>query len=270
MLSKAELGDPWQGDPEFMTSLARGLAVLRCFADQEQSMTIAQLSQQTGLSRSAVRRCLYTLVKLGYAAQDGARYVLRPKALSLGYAYVSSGSLAAVAQPVLDRLRDELGESCSMGVIAEDQVCYIARAEASRIMAVALRAGSRLPLYPTSMGRVLLAGMTPSQQQSYLRRTSLQPLTPKTEVDPHRLLELFAGVAEEGFAIVDQELEPGLRSVAVPVRGRDGVVAAMNVGAPAARVTKTDLRTRILPALRHAAQRVEAASRRTTAPLGCH
>jgi len=262
-----ELGHAWQGDPEFMMSLARGLAVLRCFADHEQPMTIAQLSQLTTLGRSAVRRCLYTLVKLGYAAQEGQRYVLRPKALSLGYAYVSSGSLAAVAQPLLDRLRDELGESCSVGVMAEDQICYIARAEASRIMSVALRAGSRLPLYATSMGRVLLAGSARSEQEAYLRRTDLRPLTPKTEQSRDGLLEILGRVAEQGFAIVDQELEVGLRSIAVPIVGSAGIVAAMNVGAPAARVSKADLRTRILPALHRTAQRLAADVRRIPAPL---
>jgi IclR family pca regulon transcriptional regulator len=251
-----ELGREWQGDPEFMTSLARGLAIVRCFADQEQPVTIAHLSRRTTLSRAAVRRCLYTLVKLGYAGQEGHRYTLRPKALSLGYAYVSSSPLSAVAQPLLDRLRDELGESCSVGVVEEDQVYYIARAEASRIMSIALRAGSKLPLYPTSIGRVLLAGWPRDEQEAYLRRTNLLALTPKTERSSKRLLDTLAQVAQQGFAIVDQELELGLRSVAVPiVRGAE-VVAALNVGAPVARVTMADLRSRILPAVRRTAQRI--------------
>lgn len=257
-----ELGLAWAGDAEFMVSLARGLAVLRCFADHDDPMTIAQLSQLTTLSRAAVRRCLYTLVKLGYAAQDGQRYVLRPKALSLGYAYISSSPLTALAQPLLEALRDELGESCSVGVMEEDQVYYVARAESSRIMSVALRAGSRLPLYATSMGRVLLAGLTRAEQEAYLRRTSLALLTPKTERDPDRLLEILLQVREQGFAIVDQELELGLRSIAVPILGSSAIVAALNVGAPVARVTMADLRTRILPALRRTADRLGGEMRR--------
>ncbi len=251
-----ETGQSKQGDPEFMTSLARGLAVLRCFADHEQPMTIAQASQITALSRAAVRRCLHTLVKLGYAAQDGPRYVLRPKTLSLGYAYLSSSSLAARAQPILDALRDELGESCSVGVMEEDEVYYVARAEASRIISIALRAGSRLPLYATSMGRVLLAALPRAGQEAYLHRADLKPLTARTEHDPAGLLAILGQVAGQGYAIVDQELELGLRSVAVPIIGRDGVVAALNVGTQAPRVPMADLRARILPSLRRVAQRL--------------
>jgi len=219
-------------------------------------MTIAQASKSTGLSRAAVRRCLHTLVQLGYAAPSGQAYVLRPKVLSLGYAYLSSSSLSMRAQPLLDQLRDELGESCSLGVMEEDEVYYVARAEARRIMAISLRVGSRLPLYATSMGRVLLAAQSRSVQEAYLDRTALQPLTPKTECGRGALLDIFARVSEQGFAVVDQELELGLRSIAIPVPGREGGVAALNVGTQAARVTTADLRARCLPALRRLAQRL--------------
>lgn len=246
------------GDPEFMTSLARGLAVLRCFADAERPMTIAEASRRTGLSRPAVRRCLHTLVKLGYAARDEQSYTLRPKTLALGYAYLSSSSLARLAQPMLDQLRDELRESCSLGLIEEDEVYYVARAEVSRIMSIALRVGSRLPLYCTSMGRVLLAGQGRAEQEAYLRRTNLIAHTATTETDPVALLEIFEKVAEQGYAIVDQELELGLRSVAVPVIGRTGEVAALNIGTQAARVPMPDLRSRYLPALRKIARELGA------------
>lgn len=247
------------GDPEFMTSLARGLAVMRCFAEQERPMTIAQASKLTGLSRPAVRRCLLTLTKLGYAAQDGSHYALRPKVMSLGYAYLSSTPLALRAQPLLDQLRDDLGESCSLGVVDDDQLCYIARAEVSRIMSIALRVGSRLPLYATSMGRVLLAGMSRDDRTAYFRRTSMTALTEQTETHPGRLNSLCEKIAEEGYAIVDQELESGLRSIAVPVRGLSGaVVAALNVGTQAARVPVTELRTRYLPSLRRCARDLTA------------
>lgn len=242
-------------DPDFMTSLARGLAVMRCFAEQERPMTIAQASRLTALSRPAVRRCLHTLVRLGYAVQDGTHYSLRPKAMALGYAYLSSTPLALRAQPLLDQLRDDLGESCSLGVLDDDAVWYVARAEVSRIMSIALHVGSRLPLYATSMGRVLLASMPREAQWAYLKRTELTARTDASETDPHRLLALCDKVAEEGYAIVDQELEPGLRSVAVPVFARDGrVVAALNIGTQAARVSMADLRSRYHPALRHAAR----------------
>jgi len=241
------------GDPEFMTSLARGLAVMRCFAERQQPMTIAEAARETGLSRPAVRRCLHTLVRLGYAAQSGQSYMLRPKVLALGYAYLSSSPLASRAQPMLDTLRDEIGESCSLGVEEEDQVCYIARAESSRIMSIALRAGSRLPLYATSMGRVLLAARSRAEQEAYLRRTQRMALTERTETNAKTLLAIFAQVAEEGFAIVDQELEIGLRSAAVPVFQRGEVVAALNVGTPAARISPAELRAHFLPPLRRVA-----------------
>jgi IclR family pca regulon transcriptional regulator len=246
------------GDPDYMVSLARGLAVLRCFAEKQRPMTIAQASQETGLSRAAVRRCLYTLTQLGYALQEGQSYMLRPKTLALGYAYLSSSSLVARAQPILEQLRDELHESCSMGVMEEDEVYYVARAESSRIISVALRAGSRLPLYATSMGRVLLSGLSRAEREVYLRRTDLAPRTPRTITDRSELLAVLDRVAEDGFAIVDQELELGLRSVAVPVLGRNGIAASINIGTQAARVPLAELRSRYLPALRRASRDLTA------------
>jgi IclR family transcriptional regulator, pca regulon regulatory protein len=247
-------------DPDFMTSLARGLAVLRCFADEQRPMTIAQASRLTGLSRPAVARCMHTLLTLGYATRDGHSYSLRPKVLALGYAYLSSSTLAMRAQPLLDRLRDELHESCSLGVLEENEVYYVARAEVSRIMSIGLSVGSRLPLYCTSMGRVLLAAQPPGVQDAYLRATALLPRTAKTETDPAALRERLRSVTEEGYAIIDQELEIGLRSVAVPVVGRDGsVLAAINIGTQAARASPGELRSRYLPVLRRAARDLTAA-----------
>lgn len=245
------------GDPEFMTSFARGLAVLRCFADSRQPMTIAQASRLTGLSRPSVRRCLHTLCRLGYASQNGVQYALGPKVLSLGYAFLSSSTLAMRAQTRLDKLRDELHESCSLGVLEEDEVTYISRAEALRIMSIALRVGSRLPLYCTSIGRVLLAGMGRTEQQAYLAAVPLEARTTHTETDPTALMGIFARVAEEGHAVVDQELELGLRSIAVPVYAGGRAIAALNVGTQAARVPLSELRTRFLPSLRRTAREIE-------------
>lgn len=222
-------------------------------------MTIAQASGMTGLSRPAVRRCLHTLVRLGYADKDDTHYALRPKVMSLGYAYLSSTPLALRAQPLLDALRDELSESCSLGVIDEDEVYYIARAEITRIMSIALRVGSRLPLYATSMGRVLLAGMGAEARAAYFARTKLAALTARTVTRPTQLEAICRKVSEDGFAIVDQELEQGLRSVAVPVLSIDRrVVAAINVGTQSVRLSEAELRTRILPALRRCSQELTA------------
>lgn len=246
------------GDPDFMTSLARGLAVLRCFADERRSMNIAQASRLTGLSRPAVRRCLHTLTRLGYVAQDGANYFLRPKVLALGYAYLSSSTLASRAQPLLDGLRDELHESCSLGAIDGGEVVYIARAETSRIISIALRIGSRLPLYCTSMGRVLLAGKERSEQIAYLRDNPLPTLTAKTQTEPRILLKLIDQVTESGYAIVDEEMEIGLRSIAVPVVRSGQVIAALNIGTQSTRVSLADLRSRFLPALSRVAKELGA------------
>ena len=239
------------GDPNFMTSIARGLEVMRAFSGHRRKQTISQISLRTGLSRAAVRRCLYTLVKLGYAAQENDGYVLRPKVLTLGYAYLSSTSLAAAAQPLLDNLRDKVQEACSVGVLDGNEVVYIARAETQRVMSVVLRVGSRIPAYCTSLGRVLLTGLTAPALDDYLARTPLKALTKHTVTSRKRLLELLAATRKDGYSINDQELEPGLRSISVPIRDYAGrTVAALNVGVQTARVSMEDLRTRILPALR--------------------
>lgn len=241
-------------DPDFMMSLAKGLAVLRCFGEQRQPMTIARASELTGLSRASVRRCLHTLVRLGYAATEGHAYTLQPSAMALGYAYLSSNSLAVTAQPLLERVTHILGESCSLGVLDGDDVWYVARSETSRIMSVALRVGSRLPLYCTSMGRVLLASRSREQQEAYLDRTPLAARTPHGVTERGALLSILEHVREQGFALVDQELEMGLRSVAVPVFDRAGqVLAAMNIGTQAIRATTEQLHDRYLPELHRAA-----------------
>ena len=246
------------GDPEFMTSLARGLAVLRCFADRAAPLTIGEAAAMTGLSRPAVRRCLHTLVRLGYVSQTDRHYQLAPKVLSLGHAYLSSSPLPLRAQPLLDALRDEVGESCSLGVLEDGQLRYVARAESARIMAISLSPGSRLPLYATSMGRVLLAALPRAEQERLLRAGPLTALTPQTETRPARLLSLCAEVKERGYALVDQELELGLRSIAVPVIQGTQVVAAMNIGMQAARVPLAEVHSRLLPALRRAAAELGA------------
>jgi len=238
------------GDPEFMASLARGLAVLRCVAEAQRPVTIADIARRARLSRAAARRCLYTLTLLGYVAQDERGYAVRRKALALGHPYLSVTALAARAQPLLDRLRDDLGESCSLGILEEDQLYYVARAEAVRIMSVGLRVGSRLPLYPTSMGRVLLGGRSNEEQEAYLARVDLAPLTPRTTTDRVQLLGLLRSVGRQGYALVDQELELGLCSIAVPVTDRGKVVAALNVGASALRISADEMSDRFLPALR--------------------
>ena len=246
-------------DPNFMTSLARGLAVLRAFSDQRRSMTIAQISVKTGIPRAAVRRCLHTLRARGYADAEANNFSLKPKVLTLGYSYLSSTPLAVSAQPCLNAISRALNESCSLAVLDDDQVLYVARSATSRIMSVALNTGSRLPAYCTSLGRVMLAHLPDADLKAYLEKVTLRAYTDRTVVSAKRLREVLAGVRQNGYAIVDEELEVGLRSIAVPVRGASGtVVAALNVGAQASRVTLQQMTEQFLPALLGASHELSA------------
>jgi IclR family transcriptional regulator, pca regulon regulatory protein len=248
------------GDPNFMASLARGLAVIRAFTQQRRHLTIAQLSQRTGIPRAAVRRCLYTLSKLGYIAtdDDGRAYVLRPSILALGHAYLSSTPLANAVQPLLDRITRELHESSSMAVLEGDDILYIARSSTNaRVMSIDLGIGSRLPAYCTSMGRVLLAGLPQPELKAYLARAKLTRLTNKTVATADELVNVLKSVRRNGHAVVDQELELGLRSIAVPVSDHDGrPVAAINIGTQSSRVSIAEMESRFLPLLRAAAHEV--------------
>jgi len=242
-------------DPSFMTSLARGLAVVQAFSDSRKPQTIAQISQKTGIPRAAVRRCLFTLQQLGYVDAELNNFSLRPKVLTLGYSYLSSTPLTVSSQPYLNAISRDLGESCSIAVLDDGEVLYVARSAASRVMSVALNTGSRLPAYCTSLGRVMLAYLSADQLDAYFARARLRPMTEKTVTNQKRLRELLAGVRQDGYAINDEELELGLRSIAVPVRGASGqVVAALNVGAQAARVSVDRMREQFLPVLLRGAQ----------------
>jgi IclR family pca regulon transcriptional regulator len=242
-------------DPSFMTSLARGLAVVRAFSDARKPQTIAQISQKTGIPRAAVRRCLYTLQQLGYVDAELNNFSLRPKVLTLGYSYLSSTPLTVSSQPCLNNITRELGESSSLAVLDEGEVLYVARSAASRVMSVALNTGSRLPAYCTSLGRVMLAHLPPVELDAYFARVKLRAITEHTVVSQKRLREILAGVRRDGYALIDEELELGLRSIAVPVRGASGqIVAALNVGAQAARVSVERMRQDFLPVLQRGAQ----------------
>ena len=244
------------GDPDFMASFARGLAVIRAFSGGTGRRTIGSLAQSTGLSRAAVRRCLYTLHQLGYVGLDeGRHYVLRASILSLGYAFLSSSSLVASAKPILEQVSAAVHESCSMAVLEGDSIVYVARSASSRrLMSIELGIGSRLPAYCTSMGRVLLAGLPAKDLDAYLEKLVPVAYTERTVTRRSELRRILAEVAGQGFALVDQELEVGLRSMAVPVRDMGGnVVAALNISTHASRVPVDELETRCLPVLSAAA-----------------
>jgi IclR family pca regulon transcriptional regulator len=247
--------DVYQGDPNFMTSLARGLIVIQAFSQATPQMTISQLSVKTGLSRAAVRRCLYTLTKLGFAgAEDGSRYSLRPRLLTLSQTYTTSNSLSSAAQPILERMSATLRESFSVATLDGDDIVYIARTVGTRVMAVDLHIGSRLPAYCTSMGRVLLAYLPAEELEAYLARAVLTAHTTRTITSVEKLRLALRNVRRNGYALVDQELEVGLRSLAVPVYGPSGRVAAtVNLSGNAPRMPVYDMQTRFLPYLRNAA-----------------
>ena len=242
-------------DPSFMTSLARGLAVVQAFSDSRKPQTIAQISQKTGIPRAAVRRCLFTLQQLGYVEAELNNFSLRPKVLTLGYSYLSSTPLTVSSQPYLNAISRDLGESCSLAVLDDGEVLYVARSAASRVMSVALNTGSRLPAYCTSLGRVMLAHLAPDELDAYFAKVKLKPMTDKTVTNQKQLREILVQVRQDGYAINDEELELGLRSIAVPVRGASGqVLAALNVGAQASRVSAERMQLEFLPILQRGAQ----------------
>ena len=185
--------------------------------------------------------------------------MLTPRILELGYAYLSSLSLPEIAEPHLERLAAEIHESSSVSVLDGDEIVYVGRVPTSRIMRVSINVGTRFPAHATSMGRVLLAALSEAELHGYLARAELRPLTPRTITDPAVLTAELATIRAQGWALVDQELEEGLRSVAAPVRGRDGaVVAAVNVSAHASRASREAVRKTLLPPLLATARRIEA------------
>ncbi len=237
-------------DPSFMTSLARGLAVIKAFSDQRRAMTIAQLSHKTGIPRAAVRRCLYTLKQLGYADAEANNFYLKPKILSLGYSYLSSTPLTISAQPALNEISRELNESCSLGVLEDHEVIYISRSQSSRVMSVALNAGSRIPAYCSSMGRVLLSTFSEDELSAYFSAVRMVAFTDRTVTEESQLRDILNDVRQRGYAIVEEELEIGLRSIAVPVRGASGMpVAALCIGAQVGRADRSQLEQGFLPLL---------------------
>jgi IclR family pca regulon transcriptional regulator len=247
--------DVYTGDPNFMTSLARGLIVIQAFTQQSPQMTISQLSVKTGLSRAAVRRCLYTLTKLGFAgAEDGTRYSLRPRMLTLSHTYTTSNTLSTAAQPIIERMSAALHESFSVATLDGEDIVYIARTSVSRVMAVDLHVGSRLPAYCTSMGRILLAWLPTDQLEQYLSCVNLVPLTTRTVTSIDKLRLILRNIRRSGYALCDQEYEVGLRSLAVPVYSPTGrAVATINLSGNAPRMSVLDMQTRYLPHLRNAA-----------------
>ena len=244
---------------DFVQSLERGLAVIRAFDRAHPELTLSEVAAATGVTRAAARRFLLTLVELGYVRSDGRFFSLTPRVLELGYAYLSSQSLPEVAEPHLEALVAEVNESSSVSVLDGGDVVYVARVPTSRIMTVAISVGTRFPAYATSMGRVLLAGLPDEDLATYIATLRLERLTARTVASAAGLRAELTRVRAQGWAIVDQELEEGLRAVAAPIRDRAGrTVAAINVSAHASRTPLDAVRRKLLPPLLATAARIEA------------
>ncbi|WP_158807868.1 IclR family transcriptional regulator C-terminal domain-containing protein [Beijerinckia sp. L45] len=244
-------------DRDYVSALARGLRLIEVCGESEIGLSLAQVAQRSEISRAAARRFLLTLHALGYVSSDGKLYRLTPKVLVLGNAFLGSTALPRIVRPVLENLSRDLGESCSVAVLDGSEIVYVAREQTGRIMSVDLGIGSRLPAASTSMGRVLLAALPPEERARRLKDPTLA-LTPRTVTDRKALLRLLDSVEKQGWCVVDQELELGLRSMAVPLRDAGGrTVGALNVGTQVARVSIESLRKEMLPKLRAAAAAIE-------------
>jgi IclR family pca regulon transcriptional regulator len=243
---------------QFVQSLERGLDVIRALSLPGQGQTLSDVARDTGLTRASARRFLLTLEELGYVRSDDRRFALTPRVLELGYAFLSSLTLPQIAQPHLRELVQQVRESSSVSVLDGADVVYVAREPTQRIMTVAISVGTRFPAYATSMGRVLLAGLADEQLDEFLETVELEALTAATITDRERLRKVIERVRAQGWALVDQELEDGLRSVAVPIRNSSGeVVAAMNLSTHVSRRTAAAIREELLPPLREAAERID-------------
>lgn len=242
----------------YVQSLERGLAVIRAFGHGAAELTLSDVARSTGLTRAAARRFLLTLADLGYVRTDGKYFSLTARVLELGYAFLSSMSLPEVAQPHLERLSAQVHESSSVAVLEGTHVVYVARYAVSRIMTVTINVGTRFPAYATSLGHVLLAGLDDAALDAYLAEVRFERLTSHTLTSADALRAEVAEVRARGWALVDQELEEGLRSVAAPIRDRAGrVVAAVNVSTHASRTTLEQVRTTMVPPLLEACERIE-------------
>lgn len=236
---------------DIIQGLIRGLAVIECFDEEHARMSITDVAQRTGLERATARRCLLTLAHLGYATYDGKFFQLTPRVLNLGHSYLAATPLPRLIQPFLEELSHATSESTSAAVLEGTDILYVARASTRRVMSINLGAGARLPAYCTSMGRTLLAALPRPEAQAILDRSDIVAYTERTKADMATITTELAVVAAQGFAVIDQELELGLCSIAVPLYNAIGqVVAAINIGAQTARAPTSRMIAHFLPLMR--------------------
>jgi IclR family pca regulon transcriptional regulator len=245
--------------PHFVRSFERGLAVIRAFDAERPALTLSEVARACDLTRAAARRFLLTLADLGYVHTDGRLFRLTPRVLELGYAYLAGFTLPQLAEPHLERLVAQVRESSSLCVLDGDDIVYVARVPTSRIMTASITVGTRFPAHLTSVGRVILAGLPDAEIGTRLARADLRAHTSRTLTSPDALRAELRRVRRQGYALVDQELEDGLRSVAAPVRDRDGeVVAGVNIAVHAGRNSVESVRRDLLPHLLATVARIEA------------
>jgi IclR family pca regulon transcriptional regulator len=242
---------------EFVQSLERGLSVIRTFSRDRPSLTLSEIAEGTGLTRAAARRFLLTLRDLGYVESDGRQFSLRPRVLELGYSYLSSLPVWEIARPHLEELSDKVQETTSASVLDGSDIVFVARVETKRIMSMTLGVGSRLPAWATAMGRVLLADLAPKQLDDYFAGVSLQPLNERTVTDERRLRRIIDEARASGWTLVDQEVEEGVRSLAVPLRAPSGrAEAAVTVCSHAFRVSVERVLDEFLPLVSETSSRI--------------
>ncbi|NHD17303.1 MULTISPECIES: IclR family transcriptional regulator C-terminal domain-containing protein [unclassified Actinopolyspora] len=243
----------------FVRSAEKTLAVLRAFTPEHQELTLSEVVQRTGLDRSGARRFLLTLVDLGYVSHDGRLFTLTPRVLEFGYSYLSGRSLPELARPHLRKLTERLGEMTAVAVLDGDDIRYVLRVPSPKLLSVAIPVGTRFPAHATSMGKVLLAGLPPEQLEARLGAMTLHRLTESTTTSRQALRAELTEIRNQGFVVCDDELEAGLRGVAVPLRDAAGEVhAAVNVSLDARGTTPEAARERIVPPLLTTAERVES------------
>ncbi len=245
--------EKFSGDPDFMTSLARGLSVIRAFDQNSLRLSVAQVSERTGFPRSAARRCLYTLQCLGYVGVDGSNFFLKPRVVALGHVYLTATPLSITAQPVLDAVARDVGETCTLAVLDHDEILFVAHSSKAPLVSVNIAVGSRLPAYCTANGLILLGALAPHELEDYLSRVKFVRLTGTTISSKKKLVERIAAVKAQGYAVVDQEFNEKIRSVAIGVRSAGRVAASMSIAVPVERVSVQQLTSRLLPFLRSAA-----------------
>ena len=250
-------------DSEYLSTLARGISVLRSFTKEHPEMTLSEVAVATELSPAVARRCLNTLVDLGYVGKKGKLFLLTPEVMGFASAFIESMNLEEIVRPYLQRVRDKTGDSTSLAVLSEYDILYVVHISTARMIRLAAGVGTRFPAYPTSLGRVLLAHQEPARVDQYFDEVEMQKLTTKTITSKEELRKILVQVRKVGYAALQDELDYGIVSVAVPVFGPDGeILAAINCSTATTRVTKDTMVKTRLPELKQAAKKIEVELRR--------